>query len=73
MYPDVFLKFDAARTAYGNLEVLPAPQFFYDGARQEIAVELEPEKPDYKISYREDAQPDGTRTIFFELTASRAK
>jgi pyruvate carboxylase len=69
MYPDVFLKFDAARSAYGDLEVLPTPQFFYGLEQgQEIAVELEPGKTlVIKLVSVSDARPDGTRTIFFEL------
>jgi pyruvate carboxylase len=69
MYPDVFLKFAAARTAYGNLEVLPTPQFFYGlQPGQEIAVELEVGKIlVVKLLTVSDARPDGTRTIFFEL------
>ena len=69
MYPDVFLKFAAARTAYGNLEVLPTPQFFYGLEQgQEIAVQLEPGKIlVVKLLTVSDAHPDGTRTIFFEL------
>ena len=69
MYPDVFLKFAAARTAYGNLEILPTPQFFYGLEHgQEIAVELEPGKIlVVKLLSVSDAHPDGTRTIFFEL------
>jgi pyruvate carboxylase len=69
MYPDVFLKFAAARTSYGNLEVLPTPQFFYGLEQgQEIAVELEPGKIlVIKLLSVSEARPDGTRTIFFEL------
>src|SRR5260370_30788329 len=69
MYPEVFLKFAKARSAYGSLEVLPTPQFFY-GLEQgrEIAVELEPGKTlVVKLLTVSDAHPDGTRTIFFEL------
>ncbi len=69
MYPDVFVKFAAARSAYGNLEVLPTPQFFYGLEQgQEIAVDLEPGKTlVVKLLSVSDARPDGTRTIFFEL------
>lgn len=69
MYPDVFLKFAAARSAYGSLEVLPTPQFFYGLEQgQEITVELEPGKVlVVKLLSVSDARPDGTRTIFFEL------
>jgi pyruvate carboxylase len=69
MYPDVFLQFAKARSAYGSLEVLPTPQFFY-GLEQgrEIAVELEPGKTlVVKLLTVSDPHPDGTRTIFFEL------
>jgi pyruvate carboxylase len=69
MYPDVFVKFAKARSSYGNLEVLPTPEFFY-GLEQgrEIAVELEPGKTlVVKLLTVSDAHPDGTRTIFFEL------
>jgi len=69
MYPDVFTKFARARSAYGSLEVLPTPEFFY-GLEQgkEISVELEPGKTlVVKLLTVSDAHPDGTRTIFFEL------
>ncbi|HVT91808.1 MAG TPA: pyruvate carboxylase [Bryobacteraceae bacterium] len=69
MYPDVFLKFSKARSAYGNLEVLPTPQFFYGLDRgEEVTVELEPGKTlIVKFLTASEPQPDGTRTIFFEL------
>jgi pyruvate carboxylase len=69
MYPDVFVKFAKARSSYGELEVLPTPEFFY-GLQQgrEILVELEPGKTlVVKLLTVSDAHPDGTRTIFFEL------
>jgi pyruvate carboxylase len=67
--PDVFVKFAAARSAYGNLEVLPTPQFFYGlEQRKEITVELEPGKIlVVKLLTVSEPHPDGTRTIFFEL------
>jgi pyruvate carboxylase len=36
MYPDVFSKFDAARSQHGELDVLPTPNSFMDwsGARR---------------------------------------
>ena len=69
MYPEVFLKFAKARAAYGELESLPTPQFFYGLDRgQEIAVELEPGKTlVVKLLTVSDPHPEGTRTIFFEL------
>ena len=45
MYPDVFVKFARARSSYGNVDVLPTPQFFYGlETGEEIAVEIEPGK-----------------------------
>jgi pyruvate carboxylase len=69
MYPEVFLKFAKARSAYGNMDILPTPQFFYGLERaREIAVELEPGKTlVVKLLTVSDPHPDGTRTIFFEL------
>jgi pyruvate carboxylase len=69
MYPDVFRKFAQARQVYGDVEVLPTPQFFYGmQAGEEIAVEIEPGKTlVVKFLTVSDARPDGTRTVFFEL------
>ena len=69
MYPEVFLKFDKARSAYGDVEVLPTPQFFYGLDKEsEIAVELEPGKAlVVKLLTVSEAHPDGTRIVFFEL------
>ena len=69
MYPDVFLKFAQARAAYGSLDVLPTPQFFYGlDTGDEITVELEPGKVlIIKFLSLSEPQPDGTRTVFFEL------
>ncbi len=69
MYPEVFLKFAKARSSYGSLDVLPTPQFFYGLERgEEITIDLEPGKAlIIKLLTVGDAQPDGTRTIFYEL------
>jgi pyruvate carboxylase len=69
MYPDVFRKFAAARQVYGDVDVLPTPQFFYGmNAGEEIAVEIEPGKTlVVKFLTISDPRPDGTRTVFFEL------
>ena len=69
MYPDVFVKFSRARTAYGNVDVLPTPQFFYGLERgDEITAELEAGKLlIIKFLTYSEPQPDGTRTVFFEL------
>ena len=69
MYPDVFLKFARARASYGAVEVLPTPQFFYGLEKgEEILVEIEPGKIlTIKLMTVSEPQPDGTRTVFFEL------
>jgi pyruvate carboxylase len=69
MYPDVFLKFATARQSYGNVDVLPTPQFYYGMQKgYEIAVELEPGKAlVIKFLTVGEPHPDGLRTVFFEL------
>ena len=69
MYPEVFVKFARARQLYGDVEVLPTPQFYYGMERGEvIAVELEPGKTlVMKFLTVGEPHPDGTRTVFFEL------
>jgi pyruvate carboxylase len=69
MYPDVFLKFAAARAQYGEFEVLPTPPFFYAlEERTEITVELEPGKTlIIRLLTVGEPRPDGMRTVFFEL------
>jgi pyruvate carboxylase len=69
MYPDVFLKYARSRQMYGDVEVLPTPQFYYGMERgDDIAVELEPGKAlAIKFLTVGEPHPDGTRTVFFEL------
>ena len=69
MYPDVFLKFARARHSWGDVDVLPTPQFYYGMERgDDIAVELEPGKAlVIKFLTVGEPHPDGTRTVFFEL------
>lgn len=69
MYPEVFLKFDRNRQAWGDMEVLPTPQFFYGMEKgMEISVEIEPGKAlIIKFLAVSEAHPDGSRTVFFEL------
>jgi len=69
MYPDVYLKFSRARQAWGDLAVLPTPPFFY-GMRtgEEITLDLEPGKTlIVRLLAVGEPQPEGTRTVFFEL------
>ncbi len=69
MYPDVFAKFAAARSQYGDLEVLPTPQFFYGlQERDEATIDLEPGKTlIIRLLTIGETRPDGMRTVFFEL------
>jgi pyruvate carboxylase len=69
MYPDVFRKFAAQRALYGELEVLPTPQFFYGLDKgTEVMIELEAGKTlVVRLLTVGEARPDGFRTVFFEL------
>jgi pyruvate carboxylase len=69
MYPDVFLKFARAKQSWGDIDVLPTPQFYYGMKRgDDITVELEPGKAlAVKFLTVGEPHPDGTRTVFFEL------
>jgi pyruvate carboxylase len=69
MYPDVFLKFARARQSWGDVDVLPTPQFYYGMERgTDMTVELEPGKTlVVKFLTVGEPHPDGTRTVFFEL------
>jgi pyruvate carboxylase len=69
MYPDVFLKFARARDSYGDVSVLPTPEFFQGMQRDaEITVEIEPGKVlVIKFLTVGEPRPDGYRTVFFEL------
>jgi pyruvate carboxylase len=69
MYPDVFVKFAQNRQTWGDVDVLPTPQFYYGMERgEDITVELEPGKSlAIKFQTVGDPHPDGTRTVFFEL------
>ena len=69
MYPDVFVKFAENHRSWGDVEVLPTPEFYYgmtSGA--EISIALEPGKVlVLKFLTVGEARPDGTRTVFYEL------
>jgi pyruvate carboxylase len=69
MYPEVFVKFARNRQAWGPVDALPTPQFYYGMQRgEEAAVELEPGKTlIVKFQTIGEPHPDGTRTVFFEL------
>ncbi|BDC48779.1 pyruvate carboxylase [Bryobacterales bacterium F-183] len=69
MYPDVFLKYNRAHATYGDVEVLPTPEFFYGLEKaKEIVIELEAGKTLVtKLLTISDPHPDGSRVVFFEL------
>jgi pyruvate carboxylase len=69
MYPDVFVKFARARQSWGDVDVLPTPEFYYPMEKgADISVELEPGKAlAIKFLTIGEPHPDGTRTVFFEL------
>jgi pyruvate carboxylase len=69
MYPQVFVKFAGAQQNYGDLKVLPTPQFFYGmKTGEEIWLDIEPGKTlIVKFLTVGDSRPDGYRTVFFEL------
>jgi pyruvate carboxylase len=69
MYPEVFVKYARAQQSYGDVEVLPTPQFYYGMERgADVAVELEQGKAlVIKFQTVGEPHPDGTRTVFFEL------
>jgi len=69
LYPEVFLKYVRLRQSFGDVSVLPTPQFFY-GMRsgEEITVDIEPGKTlVIKFLTVGEPHPDGWRTVFFEL------
>ncbi|MDQ0245121.1 pyruvate carboxylase [Bacillus fengqiuensis] len=69
LYPKVFMDYQKIVEQYGNLSVLDTPTFLY-GMRlgEEIEVEIEKGKTlMVKLVSIGQAQPDGTRTVYFEL------
>ncbi|MEZ5400841.1 MAG: pyruvate carboxylase [Bryobacteraceae bacterium] len=69
LYPQVYLKFARNQAAWGDVEVLPTPQFFFGMEKgEEVTLDLEPGKTlVVKFLTVGDPHPDGTRTVFFEL------
>ncbi|WP_028403248.1 pyruvate carboxylase [Ectobacillus panaciterrae] len=69
LYPKVFMGYQKIVEQYGNVSVLDTPTFLY-GMRlgEEIKVEIEKGKTlMVKLVSIGQAQPDGTRTVYFEL------
>ncbi len=69
LYPEVFLKFARARRSFGDVEVLPTPQFFFGMEKgEEILVTIEEGKSlVIKFLTVGEARDDGFRTVFYEL------
>jgi pyruvate carboxylase len=69
MYPQVFLGFAQERQLYGDVSVLPTPQFYYGmEPGEEITAELEPGKTlIIKFLTVGEPHPEGKRAVFFEL------
>jgi pyruvate carboxylase len=69
LYPQVFQEFAAHRSTYGDTSVLPTPTFFFGmQPSEEFAADIEPGKTLFiKYLATGSPQPDGTRTVFFEL------
>ena len=69
LYERVFEDFAAHQLQYGDVSILPTPNFFYGlEPGEEIAVDIEPGKT-LIIKFLTIGNPhaDGTRTVFFEL------
>ncbi|MBI2679518.1 MAG: pyruvate carboxylase [Candidatus Solibacter usitatus] len=69
MYPEVFVKFARQQQIWGDVEVLPSPQFFFGMEKgEEITVDIEAGKRlVVKFLTVGEPHPDGQRTVFFEL------
>ena len=72
LYPDVFAKYAETRRRHSDVGVLPTPVFFYGLEEgEECSFDIEPGKRlIVKFLTCGDAQPDGTRTVFFELNGA---
>ncbi len=69
LYPDVYKKFLQAREMYGDVEVLPTPQFFFGlEPGEEVTITIEEGKTlVVKFLTLGEAGDDGFRTVFYEL------
>ena len=69
LYPDVFQKFAETRRKHADVGVLPTPVFFYGLDKdEECVIDIEAGKRlIVKFLALGEPQPNGTRTVFFEL------
>ncbi len=72
LYPRVFPEFAAHEQKYSDTSVLPTPVFFYGlEPGEEINVDIEQGKTlIIRLLTIGDANPDGTRVVFFELNGT---
>src|SRR5690625_6708348 len=69
LYPDVFMSYHNFTTEFADVSVLDTPTYLYGmNLGEEIEVEIEQGKTLFiKLVSISEAQPDGTRVIYFEL------
>ena len=69
LYPKVFLEYAATLARYSDLSVLPTPVFFHGmQTGEEVSIDIEPGKTlIVKFLTIGEPQPDGRRTVYFEL------
>ncbi len=69
LYPEVFAKYAETRRQHADVGVLPTPVFFYGLDKdEECIIDIEPGKRlIVKFLTLGEPQPNGTRTVFFEL------
>ncbi len=69
MYPKVFIEYADHRRHFGDVSVLPTPEFFYGPqAGEELSIDIERGKT-LIVRYLATGEPNeaGRRTVFFEL------
>lgn len=73
LYPKVFLDYIKTHEQFGDISVLDTPTFLYGMALgEEVEVEIETGKTlIVKLISIGEAQPDGTRTVYFELNGQQ--
>jgi pyruvate carboxylase len=69
LYPKVYAEYAASEAQYSDLSVLPTRAFFFGMAKgEEVSIDIEPGKTlIIKFLTVGEPQPDGRRTVYFEL------
>ncbi len=72
LYPNVYPEFDQHRQQFSDTSVIPTPIFFYGlEPGQETSLDIEAGKTlIIKLNTVGKVQPDGTRTVYFELNGN---